>query len=314
VPGGHHRGPGRAPCHRPAEVAALQAARLLGGLELGPQQRKALRRFKGSTQPQVRQLAESASQEGGDREELEAWLEDLREGDPRRQAAALAGLERSPGATGALVEELLRVEDHGGAVPYLRLLSRLRSHLDRRARTSLTREALKRMEQGAGLVRPLLETMWLAAPEELAAALRPRARTLAASGEHGAACRLLEALAERPEHTTVEDLQELAILQLLHSQLDTGLTARLADPALRTLVQLAGDSEVDLVGLLLEDERLTPEHLHYAGFHLVERHGRARRRGAELLQEVARRSRRSKLGEAARGKLESAGLEIAPRR
>ena len=53
---------------------------------------------------------------------------------------------------------------------------------------------------------------------------------------------------------------------------------------------------------------LEAEGLYYLGFHLVEQEGRAKKAGGEVLKLAAKRSPRSKVGQAAKSKLRSAGL------
>ena len=53
---------------------------------------------------------------------------------------------------------------------------------------------------------------------------------------------------------------------------------------------------------------LDADDLYYLGFHLAEQEGRAKKAGAEILKRVLKRSPRTKLGQAAKSKLRSAGL------
>jgi hypothetical protein len=58
-----------------------------------------------------------------------------------------------------------------------------------------------------------------------------------------------------------------------------------------------------------EAKWLEAEDLYYLGFHLAELEGRPKKAAAGVLKLVAKRSPRSKLAQAAKSKLQSAGLD-----
>lgn len=82
-----------------------------------------------------------------------------------------------------------------------------------------------------------------------------------------------------------------------------------ADPALQQFDHLAHHFESELADAVEKIKWLDPDDLYYLGFHLAEQEGPAKRLAAKVLHLVLKRSPRSKLAQAARSKLRSAGLD-----
>src|SRR5205823_5370798 len=101
----------------------------------------------------------------------------------------------------------------------------------------------------------------------------------------------------------------LAACGLKVSGHDLAPEARAGDPCLQQFAQLCQDYADELAAELGKAKWLEPEDLYYLGFHLVEQEGRQKKFGAEVLRLALKRSPRSRVGQAARSKLRSAGLE-----
>jgi HEAT repeats len=101
---------------------------------------------------------------------------------------------------------------------------------------------------------------------------------------------------------------ELAACGLKVSGHDLSAEARANDPCLPQFVKLCDVDDAALLAALEKSKWLEPEDLHYLGFHLAEQEGRAKKCATGVLQLVIKRSARSKLGQAAKSKLKSAGL------
>jgi hypothetical protein len=101
---------------------------------------------------------------------------------------------------------------------------------------------------------------------------------------------------------------ELAACGLKESGKDLAAEARGADPCLQQFVTLSQQDDGELVRQTEPMKWLDPDDLYYLGFHLAEQEGRAKKAGAEILKRVLKRSPRTKLGQAAKSKLRSAGL------
>jgi hypothetical protein len=102
---------------------------------------------------------------------------------------------------------------------------------------------------------------------------------------------------------------ELAACGLRTSAHDVTAEARAADPCLEQFVTLFhqhGDAVLPPLGEL---EWLEPEDLYYLGFHCAEVGGAVKKFAGPLLTLVVKRSPRSKVGQSAKSKLRSAGLD-----
>ncbi|MCI0376731.1 MAG: HEAT repeat domain-containing protein [Gemmataceae bacterium] len=85
--------------------------------------------------------------------------------------------------------------------------------------------------------------------------------------------------------------------------------ARANDHCLDHFAGLCRNYEKELVQFLSKATWLDPEDLFYLGFHFAEKENQYRRFAGEVLRLVLKRSAKSKIGQAARSKLRSAGLE-----
>src|SRR5262249_54898871 len=101
------------------------------------------------------------------------------------------------------------------------------------------------------------------------------------------------------DHAQADDRYALASLELKRSICDTRPAARANDPALRALASLARGG-FDLAPALKKDRSLKLDHLYYVGFHFAEL---GHPLGGDLLEEVAKKGGRTKLGKRAKNKL-----------
>lgn len=101
---------------------------------------------------------------------------------------------------------------------------------------------------------------------------------------------------------------ELACCGLKTSTHDLSPDHRANDPSLQQLARLCQGYQDELLDYLNKAKWLDPEDLYYAGFHLAEQTNPLKQCGGRILEMVAKRSPRSKIGQAAKQKLRSEGL------
>ena len=101
---------------------------------------------------------------------------------------------------------------------------------------------------------------------------------------------------------------ELAACGLKVSGKDLAAESRAGDPCLQQFTSLSQQDDAELVRQVEPIKWLEPEDLYYLGFHLAEQEGRPKKAAAEILKLVVKRAGRTKLGQAAKSKLRSAGL------
>jgi HEAT repeat protein len=138
--------------------------------------------------------------------------------------------------------------------------------------------------------------------------LEQRALTLRKKEDYATALLYLRLLARDPACGFPTRL-ELAACGLKTSAHDLSAEARDNDPCLIQFGHLCQNYEAELGEQLEKIDWLAPEDLHYLGFHFAEREGRQKQFAAKVLGLVVKRSPRSKLGQAAKAKLRSAGLD-----
>jgi hypothetical protein len=102
---------------------------------------------------------------------------------------------------------------------------------------------------------------------------------------------------------------ELACCLLKTSAQELATQAREDDPALHQFAGLIQHHEDELLPAVEKIKWLEPEDLYYVGFHFVEKDGAARKFGTQVLQLVVKRGGRSKVAQAAKSKVKSAGLD-----
>ncbi len=102
---------------------------------------------------------------------------------------------------------------------------------------------------------------------------------------------------------------QLAACGLRVSGHDLAAEARTADPCLQQFVNLFHQHGEDVLQSLEAIDWLETEDLYYLGFHCAELGGPLKKFAARLLNLVVKRSPRSKIGQSAKSKLRSAGLD-----
>lgn len=216
-----------------------------------------------------------------------------------RAQQALSALGDSEEARAALLEAVLSVKDDAVVARLSRLLQPHARRLARPAVASLSRTARARLKKSVAAAEPLLALLGLADPVELATLLREEAARSPAER-----ARELYGALLKSEKAKDDDRLALARLELARSRLD--LASRASDPALELFTALARRG-VPVADELAADERLTPEHRFYVGFHLSEIVGLSREIGHEVLAELAKG--RGKLAKQAKAKLKTTGYE-----
>ncbi len=216
-----------------------------------------------------------------------------------RAAQALAALGESEEARAALLEAVLGAKSDAECARLSRLLQPHARRLARPAIASLSRAARARLKRSMASAEPLLALLGLADAAELATLLREEAAKAPAER-----ARELYAALLKSDKAKDDDRLALARLELARSSLD--LASRGSDPALELFTALARRG-VPLADELAADERLTPEHRFYVGFHLSEIVGLSREIGHEVLLEVAKG--RGKLAKQAKAKLKTTHYE-----
>ena len=106
-------------------------------------------------------------------------------------------------------------------------------------------------------------------------------------------------LLDRGGEATAEDKFRLAMIELKQSRKDTKPNSRARDPSLKTFQELI-DDKVDVGALLKKERSLDNDDRFYLGWHFIEG---GEPLGEELLEEIIKKSPRTKLARMAKNKL-----------
>jgi len=241
-------------------------------------------------------------------EVADALVQQLGHADRSLRDAALARLTRLKHGREALTRALLEADSADRA--WLLAKAQAPTARDNPAawRDTLFKQACVHVEANDRRAEPLLFLLREADAAELRDRLEKRALTLRKKDEHASALLYLRLLARDPACGFPIRL-ELAACGLKTSPRDLVAEARDGDPCLHQFANLCQNYEAELAEQMEKIDWLTPEELYYLGFHFAEREGRQKQFGARILRAVVKRSPRSKLGQAARKKLTTAGLD-----
>lgn len=240
-------------------------------------------------------------------EVADALLQQLGHPDRSLRDAALARLTRLKHGREALTTALLEADTADRAW----LLAKAQTPIVKDAPTAWRETVFKKacgsIEANDRRADALLYVLREADATWLRDRLEQRALTLRKKEEYATALLYLKLLARDPACGFATRL-ELAACGLKTSAHDLSAEARDSDPCLIQFGHLCQNYEAELSEELEKINWLAPEDLHYLGFHLAEREGRQKQFAAKVLGLVVKRSPRSKVGQAAKAKLRSAGL------
>jgi HEAT repeats len=227
-------------------------------------------------------------------------IEQLGDPDYRRRDTAAQSLRKIPEARAALIKELVACEDPSKAWSIAELLPAY----DGKWRQDTLEGLWKRLQAAVGaedrIQNAFLHVLKNASADYLYDRLAVQGAKLIKSKNFKEAAGFLMPLKEFSE-LKPEDKFRLALAQLKsHSHT---VASQRQQPALDQLSDLYRSSAYPLLETLKKEKSLVPEDLFYLGFSLVERAGDERGLGKGLLEHLATRFPRTKLGKSAKNKL-----------
>ncbi|HVS36423.1 MAG TPA: HEAT repeat domain-containing protein [Gemmataceae bacterium] len=256
----------------------------------------------------VRRLALDKIGDHDDDETAAALLEQLRHADRSLRDAALARLAKLEHGRKALTTALLEADAPDHAWLLARAQAPFAAKYPAGWREEVFDQAGKHLEASDRRADPLLFLLRETDPADLRDRLEQRALALRKKKAYPTALLYLRLLARDPACGFPIRL-ELAACGLKVSGKDLASESRAADPSLGQFATLCQQDEAELARQVGQIKWLDTEDLYYLGFDLVEHEGRAKKAGGEILKLAAKRSPRTKVGQAAKRKLASAGLD-----
>jgi len=231
---------------------------------------------------------------------IRTLVEELGDADYRKRDVAASSLRKIPEARHALIKELTACEDASKAWSIAELLP----SFEGKWRQDTLEVLWKRLQQAIGaeerIQTAFLHVLKKADQDFVYGKLAEQGAKLVKGKQYKEAVGFLAPLkdfvAGKPDSKF-----HLAFAQLkLHSH--TVATHR-QHPAIELFTELYRNSAYPVFETLRKDKNLTPEELFSLGFGLVERSGQERGLGVDLLEHVAEKFPRNKIGKSAKNKL-----------
>jgi HEAT repeat protein len=245
---------------------------------------------------------------GFDSAELaESLLEQISHVDRELREGSLARLANLEHGRKALTKALLKEESVDRTWMLARAQAPFAKQYPVKWREEVFAQVCKYLEANDRRADPLLFLLREAEPAELRDHLEERAIAWRKKKEYAKALQYLKLLARDPACGFATRL-ELATCGLKLSSHELALEARNNDPCLHQFTILCQQDEEELLKQIEKMKWLDPEDLYYLGFHFAESGGKPQEFGAGVLRLLIKRSPKTKLAQAAKSKLRTAGV------
>src|SRR5258706_5553723 len=231
---------------------------------------------------------------------IRTLVQELGDADYRKRDVAASSLRKIPEARNTLIKELTTCEDPSKAWSIAELLP----SFEGKWRQGTLELLWKRLQEAIG-AEQRIQTAYLhilkkADAEFAYAKLAEQAGKLVKAKEYKEAVGFLTSLKDFPAFKP-ENKFQLALAQLkLHTHT---LATNRQHPALELFTDLYRSSSFPVFETLRKEKNLAPEDYFALGFSLVERNGQERGLGIDLLEHVAEKFPRNKIGKSAKNKL-----------
>jgi HEAT repeat protein len=231
---------------------------------------------------------------------IRTLVEELGDADYRKRDVAASSLRKIPEARNTLIKELTTCKDASKAWSIAELLP----SFEGKWRQDTLELLWKRLQEAIGAEQRIqtafLHILKKADSEFTYAKLAEQAAKLVKGKKYKEAVGFLTPLKEFPAFKP-ENKFQLALAQLkLHSHT---LATNRQHPALELFTDLYRSSSFPVFETLRKEKNLAPEDYFALGFGLVERNGQERGLGIDLLEHVAEKFSRNKIGKSAKNKL-----------
>jgi HEAT repeat protein len=276
------------------------ALELLDGHELPDDARALLSKLMQSVHPEVQKFALRKMGEVGTPATVRTLIEQLGDADFRRRDVAASSLRKIPEARTALIKELLVCEDASKAWSIVELLPSFEGKWRQDAVDALWKRLQKAIDSEERIQAAFLHALKQADAEFVYAKLAEQGARLIKGKKYKEAAPFLTALKDFTGFKP-EDKFRLALAQLkLHAHT---VASHRQHPGVDLLIDLYRNSAYPLFETLRKEKTFTPEEFFALGFSLAERPGEERNLGKDLLEHVAEKSPRTKIGKNAKNKL-----------
>ncbi|HEV3144933.1 MAG TPA: HEAT repeat domain-containing protein [Gemmataceae bacterium] len=236
-----------------------------------------------------------------------ALLEQISHADRELREGALARLAGLEHGRKALTKALLKEESVDRTWMLARAQAPFAKEYPAKWRDEVFTHVCKYLEANDRRADPLLFLLREAEPAELRERLEERGIAWRKKKEYAKALQYLKLLARDPACGFAARL-ELATCGLKLSSHELALEARNNDPCLHQFAILCQQDGEELLKQIEKMKWLDPEDLYYLGFHFAESGGKLQEFGAGVLHLLIKRAPKTKLAQAAKSKLRTAGV------
>jgi HEAT repeat protein len=227
-------------------------------------------------------------------------IEQLGDPDYRRREVAARSLRKIPEARTALIKELMACEDASKAWSIAELLPSFEGKWRHDTLEALWKRLQASMTTEDRIQKALLHVLKQADEEYCYERLATQGLRLLKAKKYREAIAFLGSLKEFAD-SKPENRFYLAIAQLkLHAHT---VASHRQHPAVQLIAELYQNPSYPLFEALKREKSLVPEELFALGFSLAERPGAERNLGKELLEHIASKFPRNKVGKSAKNKL-----------
>jgi HEAT repeat protein len=277
---------------------------LLDAHELPEDSRARLGKLMQSPHGDVQKFALRKMGDVGTPATVRTLVEQLGDPDYRRRDVAASSLRKIPEARAALLKELTACEDASKAWSIAELLPAFEGKWRQDILDSLWKRLQKAIDDDERIQTAFLHVLKKADAEFAYARLAEQGAKLIKGKKFKEAVAFLTPLKDFPEFKP-ENKFHLASAQLrLHAHT---VASHKNHPAVELLTDLYRNSAYPVFDTLKKDKSLLPDDLFALGFSLIERGGQERGLGVDLLEHVAEKFPRNKIGKNAKNKLKLVG-------
>lgn len=284
-----------------SEVTRM-ALDLLDAHPLPDDSRSLLSRLVESPHEAVKQFALRRMGDFGSAATVRTLVQQLGDPDYRRRDIAAVSLHKIPEARAALIKELIECDNRSKAWTIAEILPTHEGKWRQDTMTALWKRLQAAVEAEDRIQASFLHVLKHASTDYVYDQLADEGARLVKTKKYKEALGFLTPLKEFAAFKP-EDKFRLALAQLkLHSHAVASASHR-HDPAVDLLSDLYRDSAYPVFETLRKEKSLALEDFFYLGFSFVERPGEERNLGKSLLEHVAAKVPRTKIGKGAKNKL-----------
>jgi HEAT repeat protein len=278
---------------------------LLDAHELPDDSRALLAKLMQSPHGDVQKFALRKMGDVGTPATVRTLVEQLGDSDYRRRDVAASSLRKIPDARAVLIKELAACTDASKAWSIAELLPSFEGKWRQDVLDGLWKRLQKAIDDDDRIQTAFLHVLKQADAEFAYKQLAAQGAKLVKGKKYKEAVAFLSPLKDFPEFKP-ENKFHLAAAQLkLHSHT---VASHKNHPAVELLSDLCRNSAYPVFDSLKKEKNLAPEDLFALGFSMAERNGQERGLGIDLLEHIAAKFPRNKIGKSAKNKLKLAGV------